>query len=126
MTSSPQSRSSSSDPSIQALREDGHQVLATSRKLQGGGAAGVDGRARPLLRGFQGREGPSGSVPDSLERMERLLPIVVDFSPDASVSVASPDCARVSFGLRIRHVAVNDSPHSLVAGKLSCPSRTTS
>src|SRR5204862_6427882 len=36
-------------------------------------------------------------------------------------SVASADCARISFGLRIRHIAVNDSPHSVVAGKLSLP-----
>ena len=53
--------------------------------------------------------------------MERLLPIVVSFAPDLSVSVASADCARISFALKVRHVAVNDSPHSLIAGKLSLP-----
>jgi len=35
--------------------------------------------------------------------------------------VASFDCARIAFGLRIKHVAVNDSPHSVVADKLAIP-----
>ncbi|MGH9918967.1 MAG: DUF354 domain-containing protein, partial [Nitrososphaerales archaeon] len=71
--------------------------------------------------GSRGGKEPREQFELSLQRMEQLLPMVAGFSPDVSVSVASADCARVSFALRVRHVAVNDSPHSLVAGKLSLP-----
>jgi hypothetical protein len=50
-----------------------------------------------------------------------MIPIVQDFKPNVAVSIASAVCARVAFGLGIRHIAVNDSPHSEVAGRLSIP-----
>jgi predicted glycosyltransferase len=108
-------------PVIEGLRKDGHEVLATSRKYRE-----VEQLASILdldlsFAGSRGGKDPLEQFQRSLERMELLLPLVVKFSPDASVSVASADCARISFGLRIRHVAVNDSPHSVVAGKLSLP-----
>jgi predicted glycosyltransferase len=53
--------------------------------------------------------------------MNSLLPVVAKFQPEVSVSVASADCARISFGIRSKHVAVSDSPHSVIAGKLSLP-----
>jgi predicted glycosyltransferase len=108
-------------PVIDGLRNDGHQVLATSRRYRE-----VEQLASMLglelsFAGSRGGKDPREQLKLSLERMELLLPMVVRFSPDVSVSVASADCARVSFGLRVRHIAVNDSPHSLVAGKLSLP-----
>ena len=108
-------------PVIDILRKDGHEVLSTSRRYRE-----VEQLATLLgfdltFVGARGGKDPLGQFQQSLERMEQLLPLVVSFAPDASVSVASADCARVSFGLRVRHVAVNDSPHSLVAGKLSLP-----
>jgi predicted glycosyltransferase len=71
--------------------------------------------------GERGGRDPRDQLIASLERQEELLPLVEDFRPDISVSTASADCARISFGLRIKHLAVSDSPHSLVAGKLSLP-----
>ena len=108
-------------PVIEGLRNEGHQVLATSRSYRE-----VEQLASMLLLdlsfvGSRGGKDPREQLELSLQRMEQLVPMVVRFSPDVSVSVASADCARVSFGLRVRHVAVNDSPHSLVAGKLSLP-----
>jgi predicted glycosyltransferase len=108
-------------PVIDGLRKDGHEVLATSRRYRE-----VEQLASMLglelsFAGARGGKDPLGQFQMSLERMELLLPMVVSFSPDVSVSVASADCARISFGLKIRHVAVNDSPHSVIAGKLSLP-----
>ena len=54
-------------------------------------------------------------------RQAEIAPRIKRFAPQISVSVASGVCARVSFGLGIRHVAVNDSPHSEIAGRLSLP-----
>ena len=108
-------------PVVEALRTGGQEVLATSRKYRE-----VERLASMLglglsFVGSRGGKEPREQFELSLQRMEQLLPMVVGFSPDVSVSVASADCARVSFALRVRHVAVNDSPHSLVAGKLSLP-----
>ena len=50
-----------------------------------------------------------------------MIPIIKEFGPSVAVSIASAVCARVAFGLGIKHVAVNDSPHSEVAGRLSLP-----
>ncbi|MDG7006312.1 MAG: DUF354 domain-containing protein [Nitrososphaerota archaeon] len=108
-------------PAIDLLTADGHEVLATSR-----GYREVEQVAARVGLGLQsvgsrGGKDALGQLERSLERMGALLPKIAAFSPDASVSVASADCARISFGLRVRHVAVNDSPHSLVAGRLSLP-----
>src|SRR5438552_4493632 len=108
-------------PVIEGLRKDGHEVLTTSRKYreveQLASMLGLD----LSIAGSRGGKDPLEQFQKSLERMELLLPLVVKFSPDASIAVASADCARISFGLRIKHIAVNDSPHSVVAGKLSLP-----
>jgi len=50
-----------------------------------------------------------------------MIPIVQEFRPRVAVSIASAICARIAFGFGIRHIAVNDSPHSEVAGRLSIP-----
>jgi len=108
-------------PVIERLRKDGHQVLATSRKYREVEQLAAAHGLGLTFAGERGGKEPLEQFKRSLERMEVLLPVVVDFDPDCSVSVASADCARISFGLRVKHVAVNDSPHSLVAGKLSLP-----
>jgi len=108
-------------PVIEGLRREGHQVLVTSRRYREVEQLALMLRLDLSFVGSRGGKDPREQFELSLQRMEQLLPMVVGFSPDVSVSVASADCARVSFGLRVRHVAVNDSPHSLVAGKLSLP-----
>lgn len=108
-------------PVIEALRREGHQVLATSRRYREVEQLASMLRLDLSYVGSRGGKEPREQLALSLQRMEQLLPMVVGFSPDVSISVASADCARVSFGLKVRHVAVNDSPHSLVAGKLSLP-----
>ncbi len=108
-------------PVIDGLRKDGHEVLATSRRYREVEQLASMLRLDLSFVGSRGGKDPREQFELSLQRMQQLLPMVVGFSPDVSVSVASADCARVSFGLKVRHVAVNDSPHSLVAGKLSLP-----
>lgn len=109
------------NPVIQELRAKDHKVLATSRHYRE-----VEQLAEILgvelkFVGSRGGKGTYDQLKSSIERMNALLPIVADFQPDSSVSVASADCARISFGIRVKHVAVSDSPHSVIAGKLSLP-----
>lgn len=108
-------------PLTEALRTMGCEVLATSRNYR---------EVKPIARMqkmdllFVGERGGS-SKPDQLtaatRRQVEITPKIRKFAPQVSVSVASGVCARVSFGLGIKHVAVNDSPHSEVAGRLSLP-----
>ena len=108
-------------PVVDLLKRKDCEVLATSRHYR---------EVEPLAKmqglnltyvGERGGKERDLQLKASLERQQGLLPLVESFGPDVSVSVASADCARISFGLGIRHVAVNDSPHSVVAGKLSLP-----
>jgi len=109
------------NPVVRELRGKGHEVLVTSRHYreveQLASLLGVE-------LSFVGARGGKETVDQlraSLERMNALLPLVAGFEPNASMSVASADCARISFGIRVKHVAVSDSPHSVIAGKLSLP-----
>lgn len=108
-------------PVIRSLRSEGFEVLATSRRYR---------ELEPLAKmygldllyvGDRGGGSRLDQLVESTKRQAEIIPIVSEFAPDVSVSVASGVCARVSFGLGVRHLAVNDSPHSLVAGKLSLP-----
>lgn len=106
-------------PVMEELESRGHKVLATSRHYreveQLAPRVGI-----PLSYfGHRGGKEPVDQLRASLERMSSLLPAVYDFRPDLAVSVASSDCARIAFGIKVPHVAVNDSPHSVVAGKLA-------
>ncbi len=108
-------------PVIGELEAGGHRVLATSRRYREVEQLASLLGMRIEFVGARGGRDPANQLRASLERMTRLLPMIEGFKPDLAVSVASADCARLSFGVGVRHVAVNDSPHSLVAGKLALP-----
>ena len=108
-------------PVIEELKSEGCEVLATSRRYRE-----VEPMARMqslLLRyiGERGGKDPADQLAASTRRQEEIIPIVKEFAPDVAISVASAVCARVAYGLGTKHVAVNDSPHSEVAGRLSLP-----
>ena len=108
-------------PVIDGLKKQGGEVLVTSRRYREVEQLASLVGLQLKFFGARGGKDPLEQLELSLERTRQLLPEVVQFSPDLSVSVASADCARISFGLRVKHIAVNDSPHSSVAGKLSLP-----
>ena len=57
----------------------------------------------------------------SIDRMEKLSRKIKTFSPDIVISFCSPEAARISFGLGIRHVAFCDSPHADAVMRLTLP-----
>jgi len=108
-------------PLVTELTRTGSEVLATSREYRETEAvAGLQGLELKFV-GKRGGRDPRSQLEAATERQRDLIPIVGDFRPNLSVSVASAVCARVSFGLGVRHLAVNDSPHSVIAGKLALP-----
>lgn len=108
-------------PVIEDLKSSGVDVLATSRKYREVGPlaqmAGLDLK----YVGERGSKGQEDQLLAATERQAEMIPIVKEFDPDVAVSIASAVCARIAFGLGVSHIAVNDSPHSEVAGRLSIP-----
>ncbi|MDA4127299.1 MAG: DUF354 domain-containing protein [Thaumarchaeota archaeon] len=108
-------------PVVRELESSGAEVLATSRRYREVGPLAE--RAGLALRyvGDRGTKGQEEQLLAATRRQAEMISIVRDFGPSVAVSIASAVCARVAFGLGIKHVAVNDSPHSEVAGRLSLP-----
>ena len=71
--------------------------------------------------GERGGRGRLEQLMAATERQAELIPIVNGFEPQVAFSLASGACARISFGMGVKHIAVNDSPHSEIAGRLSIP-----
>ena len=57
----------------------------------------------------------------STDRIKKLSKKIEIFSPDLIISFCSPEAARISFGLGIKHVAFCDSPHANSVMRLTLP-----
>ncbi len=108
-------------PIIDELEASGASVLATSRRYREVGPLAERASLKLNYVGDRGTKGPEDQLLAATRRQAEMIPIIQDFKPDVAVSIASAVCARVAFGLGTKHIAVNDSPHSEVAGRLSIP-----
>lgn len=106
---------------VALLQEKGHEVLCTSRDYR----EPVElARIKGLDLKIVGRHGGSeryGKLVASAQRIQALAEVVNGFSPDAAVTFSSPEGARVAFGLGIRHIGFNDSPHATAVARLTVP-----
>lgn len=55
------------------------------------------------------------------ERVELLTDVALEYDPDALISFSSPEAVRVAFGLSIKSITMNDTPHSYHVGRLTFP-----
>lgn len=62
-----------------------------------------------------------GKLGASLRRALELTKSIAALNPAIVVSHASPEAARVAFGLGIPHICVNDSPHAEAVARLTVP-----
>ena len=108
-------------PVVSELRSRGVEVLVTSRQYREVEPMAKLCRLELEYIGERGGKDLAGQLIASTKREAEMIPLVRDFGPNVALSVASTVCARVAFGLRVPHIAVNDSPHSEVAGRLSLP-----
>jgi predicted glycosyltransferase len=108
-------------PIAHDLSKRGYDVMLTSRQYP---------EAESVLRmlgldaevvGRHGGETLAGKLVASAERVLKLIGFVADKGFDAALCFASPECARVAFGLNIPLFCVNDSPHSEKVAKLTTP-----
>ena len=109
-----------SEPIVEKLGKK-HKILCTTRSYRE-----VSKLAK--IRGFElisvGKHGGIGKymkLEASIFRMRKLLPIIQKFEPELVISFCSPEAARISYGLGVRHVAFCDSPHAESVMRLTVP-----
>ena len=108
------------EPLIRRLQKS-NKLLCTSRNYR---EVTELARIRGMKLIFVGKHGGadrSGKLNASLRRMHNISKIVERFVPDLTISFCSPEAARVSYGLGVKHVAFCDSPHAEAVMRLSIP-----
>jgi uncharacterized protein len=106
---------------INLLYDSGHEVLCTSRKYR---EAVELARIKKLDLTFVGSHGGAdryNKLREGARRTYQLAEVVKQFGPDVAVTFSSPEGSRVAFGLGIRHIGFNDSPHAEAVAKLTIP-----
>lgn len=108
-------------PLIAQLQERGHHVIATSRHYREvEGLAPIAGLSLELI-GRHGGAALREKLEASVERSALLAKRIAGENVDCAVSFSSPECARVAFGLGVKHICINDSPHAESVGRLTIP-----
>ncbi len=106
---------------VQKLKIDGHQVLCTSREYREVTQLALLNNFKLDIVGKYGGKEKYEKLRASCDRIIKLSKIIKKFGPDIAVSFSSPDAARVSFGLGIKHYVFNDSPHAEKVARLTIP-----
>ncbi|MCV0393595.1 MAG: DUF354 domain-containing protein [Nitrosopumilus sp.] len=109
-----------SEPIIEKLGKK-HQLLCTSRDY---GEVSKLAKIRNFDLIFVGKHGggdKKSKLEASINRIEKLSKKIISFSPDIVISFCSPEAARISFGLGIKHIAFCDSPHADAVMRLTLP-----
>ncbi|MGI0082290.1 MAG: DUF354 domain-containing protein [Nitrosopumilaceae archaeon] len=108
------------EPMIKKLRKNNH-VLCTSRNYREVVELAKIRKMNLMISGKHGGAEKYDKLKAGLGRMQHLSSIIKKFSPALTVSFCSPEAARISYGLDIRHIAFCDSPHAEAVMKLSIP-----
>lgn len=98
-----------------------NRIICTSRNYREVVALAKLKRMRIEFVGKHGGVDRTAKLDASLDRMRRLSGIIQKFGPDITISFCSPEAARISYGLGIRHIAFCDSPHAEAVMRLSVP-----
>jgi predicted glycosyltransferase len=103
------------------MEKGGHRVFMTTRRYrevqQLLGLKGVDAK----IVGEHGGKEVMGKLKASVQRTLELSSLFGEIEPDVAISFSSPEMARVSYGLKVPHVCVNDSPHAEAVARLTVP-----
>ncbi len=109
-----------SEPIIEKLRKK-HDILCTSREYE---EVTKLAKIRCFHLHYVGKHGGNDKktkLEASIDRTRKLSKKIERFSPDITISFCSPEAARISFGLGIKHVAFSDSPHASAVMRLTLP-----
>lgn len=98
-----------------------HKILCTSREYEEVMKLAKIRNSDLIFVGKHGGDDKKAKLEASIDRMSKLFGKIKAFSPDLTISFCSPEAARISFGLGIRHVAFCDSPHADAVMRLTLP-----
>ncbi|MBA4717644.1 MAG: DUF354 domain-containing protein [Nitrosopumilus sp.] len=98
-----------------------HNILCTSREYEEVTKLAKIRNFDLVFVGKHGGADKTAKLQASIDRKEKLSRKIKAFSPDITISFCSPEAARISFGLGIRHVAFCDSPHADAVMRLTLP-----
>ncbi len=103
------------------LNDYGHELLITSRHYRE--AEGL-AKVKNLNLEIVGRHGGADryqKLRESAKRIFDLSHLVNRFEPDLAITFCSPEASRVAYGLGVRHIAFNDSPHAKAVSRITLP-----
>jgi predicted glycosyltransferase len=103
------------------LRNSGHEVLCTSRKYREAAELARIKKLDLTVVGSHGGADRYDKLRESASRTYKLAEVVKRSGPDVAVTFSSPEGSRVAFGLGIKHIGFNDSPHAEAVAKLTIP-----
>ncbi|HEX2014933.1 MAG TPA: DUF354 domain-containing protein, partial [Nitrososphaera sp.] len=106
---------------VDLLRRSGHQVLCTTRWYREAVELAQLKKLELVVVGSHGGADRYDKLRLSASRTFELADKVNQFGPDIAVSFSSPEGARVAFGLGIKHLCFNDSPHAEAVARLTIP-----
>jgi hypothetical protein len=108
-------------PLVEDLTRRDHETILTTRQYPEAEAVLQMLNLEAEVIGKHGGETLAGKLEASADRTLKLARYFFEKAPNVAICFASPECARVSFGLNIPLVCVNDSPHSERVAKLTTP-----
>lgn len=109
-----------SEPIIEKLGQK-HDILCTSRQYNEVTKLAKIRHFDLIFVGKHGGGDKKSKLKASIERIEKLSKKIKNFEPDMVISFGSPEAARISFGLGIKHIMFCDSPHANAVMKLTLP-----
>ena len=105
---------------IKRLKKN-HSVLCTSRKYNQVTELARIRKQKLVIIGKHGGAEKHDKLDASLSRSKLLVNKISKFSPDITLSFCSPEAARISYGLGIKHICFSDSPHAENVMRLVVP-----
>ena len=105
---------------IKRLKKN-HSVLCTSRKYSQVTELAKIRKQKLVIIGKHGGAEKHDKLNASLSRSKLLVKKISKFSPDITLSFCSPEAARISYGLGIKHICFSDSPHAENVMRLVVP-----
>ena len=109
-----------SEPIIEKLGQK-HDILCTSREYNEVTKLAKIRHFDLIFVGKHGGKDKKSKLKASIERIEKLSKKIKKFEPNVVISFGSPEAARISFGLGIKHIMFCDSPHANAVMKLTLP-----
>ena len=109
-----------SEPIVERLRVK-HDLLCTSREYDEVSKLSKIRHFDLIFVGKHGGGDKKTKLEASIERINKLSKKIEKFKPDLVISFGSPEAARISFGLGIKHIMFCDSPHANAVMRLTLP-----